>query len=164
MEEVVSVGIGKLQNWCKFNLQLYGGIANRGGWSPHGSDWILQSFRNLFVNWGTPIFLSLVCSKLAQITQCDEMIDNRAAFQAYFVDLWVLSRFLIISEFHVLIFVQLVTDLVKYLRLAVGKCVSNKIWNKLYSILLWKWQQWMDKTFRQPLQILQSQCMYVVFF
>ena len=47
---------------------------------------------------------------------------------------WNVYKFikLLISEFHVLIFVQLVTDLVKYLRLAVGKCVSNKILNKLY--------------------------------
>ena len=91
------------------------GSPNLNAWSiPQTAWWVWKRFS--VVSW----------------TQCDEMIDNRAAFKASFVDLWDLSRFLIISEFHVLIFVQLVTDLVKYLRLAVGKCVSNKILNKLY--------------------------------
>ena len=115
-----------------------------------------HSCSNYSINMINTIFKKDLRQTDTHAAQCDEMIDNRAAFKASFVDLWVLSRFLIISEFHVLIFVQLVTDLVKYLRLAVGKCVSNKIWNKLYSILLWKWQQWMDKTFRQPLQTEQG--------
>ena len=84
------------------------------------------------------------------------MVRKRAALEAWFVDLCVLSRFLVISEFHVLIFVQFVTDLAKYLRLAVSMCVSNKILNKIYSILLRMWQQWMEETIRQPLQTEQG--------
>ena len=78
-------------------------------------------------------------------TQCPQTIKNRAPFKASFVDLLVLYRFLVISDFDVWILVQLITDLVNHLRFAVCKWASNKIWKWIYSKLLRKLHQWLEK-------------------
>ena len=41
------------------------------------------------------------CTGIIHISQCPQTIENRAPFKASFVDLLVLYRFLVISDFDV---------------------------------------------------------------
>ena len=65
-------------------------------------------------------------------TQCFQTIEIRASFKAWFVDLLVLYRFLIISKFHVWILVQLVMDLVKNQRKRFPKIEKSKTSDKKF--------------------------------